>query len=1459
MTYHLASLRLRSIGERSARFNDLTISTLGPDQAPLDHVVWLRNGGGKSSLLSLFYALLLPRKYDFMGRSVQRDLTDYIEGPDTAHTVAAWYPAEEPTTLDGRPDRVLITGAVYEWDDLRRPVNASRDGDRLGKTFYAFYAVPGVLGLDSLPVADDAGRPARRNDYVQHLRDLTAAHPKAELVTTRFQNEWAAALSARGLDPDLFLAQKKMNHVEGGVEDMFRFASAKEFIDFLLGLTVSADTVTTIADNIAAISDKVAKKPQAVTERDFLAESAATLDRLALSHTGLLAANEAVEDASAAAVDLAAQFSATIAEAQSHIDAAKVERGVVEERRRSANTERDRANDLLYLYSYRAAELRVTEAEGTLAAATTHAQQAGRAEKVWAAVGPLADYADTLARRDEAARAAEAEEAELAPLRETHDRHAAQLKMRLTSLAEAAHKRALAAEEAAGVANSLHETRKGEASLATDAARDSAAEAAKLDGLLDALNDDLRRAVHNGLLPAVDTDPTDQQRTLTEQRERLRADLDDVEERRDRHPHTQRDLSQQMNELVQQRSDLSHTLGTARDDHRRLADRATALTGSQRVQDLLESNDDAPVNLWADSDTLTRRLADEILAADATVLREHVARADLDRTVSAVEQSTLLPSTVDADRLTATLCAAGIPAETGWAHLRILASNQRLHAALTHPTLARLGAGVVVPTDLADAAKTVLTVAGETTTALVGIYTTADLETALTAPSSTTPEPSWARLPQGLVDPNAAEETAAATGHRVREHDESIARHRDASDRDRALLETLTGFLNDCPAGHLDALAAQIETMEDTFTGLEASLAQTKGDLDALADAIAADQTAAEALTADITKIDRDHSALGDLAMKVSKRADWKRAQDDAARRHQESTDLATRLARGADEALATARSHSSEAAKHHQNASAHRTAETKIHFLGSAPVDVPASDADLSTLEQMVADAQQAYAVPASQSVYAERVSLLSRELTKRGQQLPTDVTIRAEAEALLQTPEGQSVDNRQAGFTAAATERGNADQQVGEARSRVDAAKKAFENTRGLRVDMPRRPLLVEPDDAAHAEALAAEQQTITSRLREDLNNIDTELTKIDTRVGSLTRVVELFGIHASDLPDAEGIVSAAFPADTDAADARKKDVTTTLREAEARQQAQREALGSILKDLSKTVGRYPTITAKARERLMYDDTTLPEHAATLATEFRIRIDQLEGQLAEIAEDQAIVSGQLATIVREHLDMIRRAERYSQLPETLGALGKKKLLTIAFDKPTDADLRAYVSRVVEKQITQGVKPEGMDLLKAAIHEAVGHRGFRVKVLKPADDIATTTEDISALAKWSGGEKLTVCVALYCTIAKLRAVNTGRKEKSGGMLVLDNPIGRASHGPLIQLQRKVAAAQGVQLLYATGVKDFDAVSLFPGVTRLDNRAGRTNSRRYIIEAPVDGVHGTRVAHLDRLHGRATA
>ena len=138
MTYKLAALRFRSVGERSARFQDLTLTFTAPADGasePQDSVIWLRNGGGKSSILSLLYALLLPRFADFMGRSVKRSLTDYIDGGDTAHVVAVWEPAGASRTLLGEAEGLLVTGAVHEWADLRRPASRRRRGTGLPPSF----------------------------------------------------------------------------------------------------------------------------------------------------------------------------------------------------------------------------------------------------------------------------------------------------------------------------------------------------------------------------------------------------------------------------------------------------------------------------------------------------------------------------------------------------------------------------------------------------------------------------------------------------------------------------------------------------------------------------------------------------------------------------------------------------------------------------------------------------------------------------------------------------------------------------------------------------------------------------------------------------------------------------------------------------------------------------------------------------------------------------------------------------------------------------------------------------------------------------------------------------------------------------------------------------------------------------------------------------------------------------
>lgn len=183
-------------------------------------------------------------------------------------------------------------------------------------------------------------------------------------------------------------------------------------------------------------------------------------------------------------------------------------------------------------------------------------------------------------------------------------------------------------------------------------------------------------------------------------------------------------------------------------------------------------------------------------------------------------------------------------------------------------------------------------------------------------------------------------------------------------------------------------------------------------------------------------------------------------------------------------------------------------------------------------------------------------------------------------------------------------------------------------------------------------------------------------------------------------------------------------------------------------------------------------------------------------------------------------------------------------------------------IGAVIDAVVAEGSKPEGLALLKRCVHEAVAPRGFKVTVLKPNSDLAVEPLDITLLGKYSGGEKLTVCVALYCTLARLRAVNRGLGHV-GGTLVLDNPLGTASHVQLLRLQRAVAAAHGVQLVYTTGAEYLGAVGQFPSVVRLRISPGTLRHRRYVTvesrsgpafgdgNGEKAGVTGVRVARVD--------
>jgi len=74
---------------------------------------------------------------------------------------------------------------------------------------------------------------------------------------------------------------------------------------------------------------------------------------------------------------------------------------------------------------------------------------------------------------------------------------------------------------------------------------------------------------------------------------------------------------------------------------------------------------------------------------------------------------------------------------------------------------------------------------------------------------------------------------------------------------------------------------------------------------------------------------------------------------------------------------------------------------------------------------------------------------------------------------------------------------------------------------------------------------------------------------------------------------------------------------------------------------------------------------------------------------------------------------------------------------------------------------------------------------------------------------------------------------------KDSGMLLLDNPFGKATLAEFVDLQVRMARLMGVQLIYATGINDFAALKHFPHYVRLRNSSrGKTSNDYHVTPDP---------------------
>jgi hypothetical protein len=261
----LTRIRCCHVGHFRARMDDLILDFRDPQGFPIhSNVLWLRNGGGKSTILNLVFGLLRPDRRELFGNKAAQDnrnLEDYIHADVPGVVIAEWQLDRDPLgNALAHPDRYL-TGVFYE----KRSSGSSPD--RLHRLFFAARVIPEApcFTLEGLPISTQIGASLRHRtltSFKQEWHAIGLQHLHAEAKETEHQNDWQQILDAAGIDAELFGYQLQMNRQEGGAADLFKFTETDKFVDFFLELALDPILGNRISSNLSGMQEELRRRSQ---------------------------------------------------------------------------------------------------------------------------------------------------------------------------------------------------------------------------------------------------------------------------------------------------------------------------------------------------------------------------------------------------------------------------------------------------------------------------------------------------------------------------------------------------------------------------------------------------------------------------------------------------------------------------------------------------------------------------------------------------------------------------------------------------------------------------------------------------------------------------------------------------------------------------------------------------------------------------------------------------------------------------------------------------------------------------------------------------------------------------------------------------------------------------------------------------------------------------------------------
>ncbi|MFD3628282.1 hypothetical protein [Streptomyces sp. NPDC058698] len=1466
---------------------------VGPPRRPAPAgVLFLENGGGKSVLLKLIFSVMLPGHRNTLGGASSGVLRKFLLADDCGHVALEWQHVQtgecvvvgKVSEWRGRQVSSDPRKFAEAWYSLRPGPGLGLDNLPVAESTAVRRPAEGQSGA--------RGRRRTMKGFRDALTEAGRTYPHLEVHWEEIHERWTEHLGDLGLDPELFRYQREMNADEGEAAGLFAVKKDSDFTDLLLRAVTDTRDTDGLADLVGGFGNKLGRRAELIAERDFTAGSADLLGRIVEAAGARARAREIHTAAERRTRTLARRLSAR--GAQERVRAADLAGRVTAAANAVTRAESEREHSALISaeLAYRHASLALAAAEKSATAQKRELADARTLYASWQAAEAVLRHRAAADRTARVSAAIQEAERDAAPALAARADAAVDLVRALHAAAQNAENLANEEEERSAALQETGDGAHRDATAAATEAQRARSEIGHLRQRLTEVEQETAEAVRAGWLDdsAPDADPARAALAASDAEKTAVAAWDTARETARRTTEHAREAAaaESRAELTAARAaDAATAAERAHEGERRTAE---ALAAEQRLAELLSlpgvpdarrtglpgprtdtdraTADSAAAGPSPTEGALTageldrfgdelRELLDEaVSSAERQLFDLRTAAADDARILGALGDGGLLPPGPDVLATVEFLGEHGIPALPGWRYLA-QAVDPADHARVLAARPELVDGVIITDPDSHLRARDALSDAALLPRSAVAVGTAGALLAPTPAPGTDTGDVFLVPPNPAMHDEHAADEERQTLRARATERDEEIRALAARLAKDRELAARLASWRTGCPAGRLTELAGTAHEARAFAEEAEAELAETRTvRTEAEEAAVEAARVRDERQEA-AQRARRAADALAGLAFRLRERAGWqvrlRELADDAAEAEARARTCLER-ARAADEDRRGAQRAADDARR---TARALRAERAEI---AGAPDDVPedgtpAPQASLPALREAYRAASQLYEqVGVGADLRAEQARAESDESAARADLDRLSNKVRTRAEQLLQSPDGSDGPSRQAAAARAEelvqlleTRMSGASEQLG--RLRGEAERLAPEDG-GAHTELPDELI---PRDAGHAQALLRTATTeLASRSEASQQARDAHVELLDTHraaedaAGGFDEIAamlrDLLREHASEEEQEQ---PEPYPGGLDEARQSAAEARRSLRgcaaDLSAAESTVREASDVLVRHANST--RYEQVRTPARQQIReLPASALPEHAQKWADAFAPRLRVLTDELEQLERNRDSIVDRLRGLVESALATLRSAQRLSRLPEGLGEWSGQEFLRIRFEEPDQATLTERLGEVIDEATRAAVKKnsdlrrDGMSLLLRGVAAALRPKGVAVEILKPDAVLRAERVPVGQMGDvFSGGQLLTAAIALYCTMAALRSNDRGRdKQRHAGTLFLDNPIGRANATYLLELQRAVADALGVQLLYTTGLFDTTALAEFPLVIRLRNDADLRAGLKYI-------------------------